>query len=157
VYKKKYMYMMSLKSLYLCYLRHIVEKIIRIWSACLTGALGVVDTEKGTDLKDDTPSVHHADGVSFFSRQIFFFFRVRTSRFKERVAKTLLRFSQLRAIGHRDSRVTPSSRIGRTIWMLHETTGGQQRENTFTTNARLHTTHAHAHLFTRREKHCSKN
>jgi len=64
---------MSLKSLYLCYLRHIVEKIIRIWSACLTGALGVVDTEKGTDLKDDTPSVHHADGVSFFSRQIFFF------------------------------------------------------------------------------------
>jgi len=98
------MYMMSLKLLYLCYLRHIVEKIIRIWSACLTGALGVVDTEKGTDLKDDTPSVHHADGVSFFSRQIFFF-RVRTSRSRERVAmvvKILLRVSQLRA-----TRVTP--------------------------------------------------
>jgi len=139
---------MSLKSLYLCYLRHIVEKIIRIWSACLTGALGIVDTEKGTDLKDDTPSVHHADGVSFFSRRIFFFFRVRTSRSRERVAmvaKILLRFSQLWAIGHRDSRVTPSSRIGRTIWMLHETTGGQQRENTLTTRDYTRHTHAHSH------------
>lgn len=132
-------------------LRYIVEKIIRTWSACLTGALGVVHTERGTDLKGDTRCRYIGRRRSLvFSRQIVFpCVRVRASRSRGSESRWSRKscFSQLLVI--RQSVATPSN-IGRTIWMLHGN-GQLTARKYFDIHARIHI-HTYSHEETQLEK-----